>query len=194
VSQSIDNLSSHSMLVAMLSQQRVWSPWSKLFKRELFTQNDVHWPAGINMAEDLLVIVKLFVWAKRVNYLNKALYYYNRDNVNSLVNTISINACQQSQSAIHQTLEFLENKGLIPELNPSLMSIKLMLRFNMLYTLDNTLLEKLVDVYPETNQFVWTYDMAGFHWRLLMYCRVNGHYILFRVILFFIELSRKAKK
>jgi glycosyltransferase involved in cell wall biosynthesis len=193
VTQSVEHLSSHAMLVAMLSQQRDWTPWNKLFKRELATSNNVHWPVGINMAEDLLVVVKLFALSKRVDYVNKALYYYNRDNVNSLVNTISINACNQSLSAIHQTIEFLEHKGLLDELNESLVNIKLMLRFNMLYTLDETLLNKLFELYPETNQSILNYGMAGFHWRLLMYSWVNRHTGLFKGLRMLIELKKLIK-
>lgn len=191
ISQAVEHLSSRSMLIAMLSQQRDWTPWNKLFKRELIVSNNVHWPIGINMAEDLLFVVKLFVMAGRVEHVNKALYYYNRDNVSSLVNTISVNACNQSLSAINQTIEFLESNGLLIELKESLSNIKLMLRFNMLYTLDETLLNKLLGLYPDTNQFILNYRMAGIHWRFLMYFWVNRHERLFAALLILIKLKKR---
>ena len=58
--------------------------WNKLVRRSLYTDNGVHVLPGVNMFEDKILMTQLFFYARRVSYVSKPLYYYNRSNVNSI--------------------------------------------------------------------------------------------------------------
>ena len=58
--------------------------WIKLFKRELFTNNNISWTEGLDVTEDVIVCSRLFSKAKTISYLNEPLYHYNLQNQGSL--------------------------------------------------------------------------------------------------------------
>ncbi len=59
---------------------------NKLFKKSLFTHNDISIPEGMSMFEDKSICFKLFFYAKSISYINKCLYFYDRKRTDSLTN------------------------------------------------------------------------------------------------------------
>ncbi|MBO8433782.1 MAG: glycosyltransferase family 2 protein [Tyzzerella sp.] len=49
--------------------------WNKLYKKELFTENDIYFPEG-KTYEDMYVMYKLFHKSKKISIINKKLYCY----------------------------------------------------------------------------------------------------------------------
>ncbi|MDA4743656.1 hypothetical protein, partial [Enterobacter hormaechei] len=62
-------------VILMLGGKVRYNVWNKLVKKELYTDNNIWFPDGYGMGEDMTMI-KLFAFAKKVNYLPKALYHY----------------------------------------------------------------------------------------------------------------------
>lgn len=56
---------------------------NKLVRKDLYTQHHINFPYGLNLMEDLAVLFRLFYFSKRVVYVNKSLYNYNKTNSNS---------------------------------------------------------------------------------------------------------------
>lgn len=52
----------------------MWYPWSRLFRRELFTH--IRFPPGVRFCEDLMTITRVYPLAKTVSSLAAALYHY----------------------------------------------------------------------------------------------------------------------
>lgn len=69
--------------------------WLILVKRDLFTKNNITWTEGLDITEDLLICSRLFLKAKKISYLPKALYHYNLQNQSSL--TASLNEKKVNQ-------------------------------------------------------------------------------------------------
>jgi glycosyltransferase involved in cell wall biosynthesis len=62
--------------------------WNKLIKKSLFTENNISYPVGISMGEDLVTLFELACCARKVAKLNEpTLVYLEREG--SLVTTIS---------------------------------------------------------------------------------------------------------
>lgn len=66
---------------------------NKIFKRKLFTDNQIEFPEGLPMLEDLRTIVQLYYYANRIEYLPVPLYYY----VKTRTSSISGNNYQKSK-------------------------------------------------------------------------------------------------
>lgn len=49
--------------------------WNKIYRRDLFTENNICYPIGKSY-EDIPTTIQLFNKAVKINYLNKPLYYY----------------------------------------------------------------------------------------------------------------------
>lgn len=71
-------------LVKMLTGNSIHNVFTILFKRDLFIKNNISWTDGIDVGEDLLINIKLFICAKKVSYVEDTLYHYNFINPNSI--------------------------------------------------------------------------------------------------------------
>lgn len=68
----------------ILGFQASWALWNKLFRHSLYQR--IQLPQdGMNMGEDMAIVVQLLYYCKRVGYINKALYNY-WNNVESITN------------------------------------------------------------------------------------------------------------
>lgn len=82
--------------------------WNKLFKRSLFTDNDVTF---YNMFfEDIATIPKLFYYSKKVVITSKSLYYYRRRS-GSILSTIDADKVNDFMRAINIMRDFLEKEN-----------------------------------------------------------------------------------
>ena len=65
--------------------------WNVLVKRSLIMDQSISFIEGDNYCEDFNFSVKLIALSKKLSFINEPLYYYNRNNINSIVNNISYN-------------------------------------------------------------------------------------------------------
>ena len=72
------------LLVAQENMEIV--AWNKIYKKSLFTDNEIWYPVG-KKYEDTLTTYKILAVAKKVAYIDKALYIYNDDRAGSIMNT-----------------------------------------------------------------------------------------------------------
>lgn len=72
-----------------------WSLCNKLFKRTLYTNNSILFPCeGMNVGEDMAVVIQLLFYCTKVGYIEKAFYHYienegsitNKKNVHGIIN------------------------------------------------------------------------------------------------------------
>jgi len=67
----------------------------KLFRTSVFKENNLSWIQGLNMCEDLLIALKAFYHSKKISYIDKSLYHYNRANESSLSASLNENKVNQ---------------------------------------------------------------------------------------------------
>ena len=72
----------------MIGKMR-WNLWLFLVKRDLYDVNSIRFIPGMDMGEDMAVMIKLFIYADKVTYLDKALYHYGQSNTESLTKVYS---------------------------------------------------------------------------------------------------------
>jgi len=58
--------------------------WNKLIKRELYVNNKLRIPEGLNYMEDLFIILRLYYFAKKIVKIDRAFYHYVIYNANSI--------------------------------------------------------------------------------------------------------------
>jgi glycosyltransferase involved in cell wall biosynthesis len=57
---------------------------NKLFKSSILKDNDLHFNENINMYDDKSVVFRALYYCKKIAVVNEVLYYYNRNNRNSI--------------------------------------------------------------------------------------------------------------
>ena len=191
--QSLSVKDSLLITAAMLRSEIVWTPWNKIFKKSLATEHNIHWSLNINVGEDLVVMAKLFEKKKKIEFVNQALYIYNRDNVNSYLNSWNTSSCQQNLKAIEVINDFFSKELLNSMLLKSLDRIKLIGRFQMLYTFESKLFKQIYKTFPETNSLIFSYKNTSLYWKIILFLVVNECYVLAKLAVNVIFLFKKTK-
>ncbi len=107
------NKNPRESLKEILSGKTLAFLWIKLFKRELFTKNNIMWTEGVDVTEDVVICSRLFSEAKAISYVNKPLYHYNLQNQTSLTASLDekkitqiITACELLEKELASDFEY----------------------------------------------------------------------------------------
>lgn len=114
--------------------------WNKLFKRELFTQNNIQFHDMY--FEDVAACPQLFYYANKVAFVNKPLYYYRRHK-NSIISTIDATKINDYIKAMGITRNFLEEKGVYETYKTAFKTYAFRFKFHMGYCIFSNHLDKL---------------------------------------------------
>ncbi|MBP3367311.1 MAG: glycosyltransferase family 2 protein [Treponema sp.] len=79
----------------------------KLIKHSLFMEHKISWIEGLNICEDLLIMTKVFFYAKKVVHVPKPLYHYDCTNQKSLTFSLNRNKVEQLKKVILEIEKFL---------------------------------------------------------------------------------------
>lgn len=96
-------------LKAILAGTMKFNVWNKLVKRSLYTENNIVFPSGHGMGEDMTMI-RLFVCAKRVAYCPQAFYHYVKMNTGAMTTVYSERHLSDLRYNVEQTIDFIHRK------------------------------------------------------------------------------------
>ena len=178
---------------AFLRSEISWVLWNKLFRRSLILKHNIHWPVDVNVGEDLVVMSQLFFYSRKIVHVNKPLYFYNRDNINSYINSWNKESAFQNIKAIQITNNFFERQVANFSLLEALTMAKLMARFQLLYTFDDQLRKLAAESFTETNDKIFSYKNTTFYWKVTLFFVVTNRRILSCLALKSIFLLKKLR-
>lgn len=139
-------------LKGILSGTMKYNVWNKLVKRSLYEDNNIQFPAGYSMGEDMTMI-RLFACATKVAYLPKAFYHYVKLNGEAFTNTFSERHLKDIQYNVDVTTTFLSTK-LGTQIIPYIALFKLNVKYPFIIS-DKWDMYKLWNVwYPEANEYI----------------------------------------
>lgn len=136
-------------LKAMLSGGMKYNVWNKLVRRSLYTDNDIQFPAGYGMGEDMTIMM-LFAHAKNVAYIPKAYYHYVKLNTNAFSQTYSDKHLVELKHNVQRIIDYMQNvygEALEKELN----FFKLDVKFPFLIAGQY---KRWAEWYPEANTYI----------------------------------------
>lgn len=144
------------MLKAYLSHG--WNVlWNTICKKELYLANDIKSRTDISFCEDYEIMVRLLTCASSWGKVDKALYYYNRANNNSIVRrSLSqsriIKTVDDELIACQSIYDFMAMKGFRDELSEELSWRNLKAKRGLLYPLVDK--KRYVSLWPEANKYI----------------------------------------
>lgn len=90
VHQGIKSSDNTNVFNKVLGFQASWALWNKLFRHSLYQR--IQLPQdGMNMGEDMAIVIQLLYYCKKVGYVNKVLYNY-WNNVESITNQKTVSS------------------------------------------------------------------------------------------------------
>ena len=129
-----------------------WNLWLFLVKRSLYETKGFRFIEGMNMGEDMMVMMKLALHANRVEMIHEPLYHYIQTNSSSL--TKKFNAYRYQVTAnVNAVEEYIKLQGR-KDLNDALMQLKLALKLPLLISDKGKDYETWLNWFPESNNAV----------------------------------------
>jgi len=164
---------------AMLSGRMKYNVWNKLVKRSLYVDNQISFPDGFGMGEDMTMI-QLFSFAGKVCYIPVALYHYVQLNTGSFTKTASEAHLIQVLHNANRTIGFIQHRygaGLDKELH----FFKLNIKLPFLITNDKNSYLRWLEWYPESNSYINRNKMFSRRIRLIQQAAVKKQFWIIRL-------------
>jgi hypothetical protein len=151
-----------------------YNVWNKLVRRSLYTDNDIIFPSGHGMGEDMTMI-RLAACAKSVAYVPKAFYHYVKLNSNAYSATMSERHKVDILFNVNQTVEFLQNK-FGDALDKEIAFFKLNTKLPFLITDDESQYAVWKEWWPEANKYICENKTQSFRTRMVQWFAAKGQF------------------
>lgn len=174
----------------MLNGTMRWNLWLFMVRRSLYINHQIRFIPGMNMGEDLTVMIKLFVHASSVTYLNKALYHYGQSNDQSLTKIYSEAHIQEVSTNVKEVERYLFNHAFLDQLGDSLDFLKLNIKLPLLISDDEDRYRTWLEWFPESNDKVMINKALAFRTRLIQWLAVKKQFwvikLYYRIVIRFV--------
>lgn len=127
--------------------------WQLFVKREVFTDNNITFPKGINHCEDYLITAILFLKASSIVDQREAYYNYRIDNENSLTHQNKIKFRSDMISSTTKLIEYLKNNGIYDNYKDQVLTRMFLCKQNYLLDQEFRDIKKFINIYPESNYY-----------------------------------------
>ncbi len=167
-----------------------WNLWLFLTKRTLYTKHDIRFTEGMNMGEDMMVMMKLFICANRVGIIHQPLYHYKQCNEQSLTKTYSVEHMEQVTANVKEVEQYVCAKDKSGKWIPYIDFLKLNIKLPLLMTDDKRRYDQWVAWFPEADKAIWRNKLLPWRTRMVQWMAakrwwwgVKGyHYIVYKLV------------
>jgi glycosyltransferase involved in cell wall biosynthesis len=134
--------------------------WNKLVRRSLYTIHNINFVCGLDMGEDFLVTLRLFLKAKKVSHIPLALYFYNQENNGSLTKNHNQKSLNDIIAIIEHAMLSIDQAGFNQACKLGVDYLKLNLRaqFVVFSKGDAAIALQGLKLYPETNYMLYSFS------------------------------------
>lgn len=161
-------------LKAMLSGGMKYNVWNKLVRRSLYTENDIQFPAGYGMGEDMTMMM-LFAHAQKVVYLPQAFYHYVKLNTGAFSQTYSERHLMELKHNVQRICDYMQ-RVLGNKVEKELAFFRLDAKFPFLITNDSNKYKLWKEWYPEVNSYILQNKNVSLRSRCLQWMAWKGQF------------------
>lgn len=166
-------------LKAMLAGLMKFNVWNKLVRRRLYVDNQIAFPAGYAMGEDMTMML-LFAVAGRVAYIPQAFYHYVKLNTEAYSQNFSLNHLESVKHNI-RTVELFLHSRLGNGLDLEIACMKLEAKFPFLMSDRKEMYRLWERTYPEANAYILRNHYISRRRRWVQWCAAKRLWFLVRL-------------
>lgn len=159
----------------VLMKNYISSVWTCLVfaiaKRELYDTHSLKSPTHLSYCEDFWLSVRLFHFARKIAYVNKAFYNYYRMNEASIVHTLNRKTEKEEQTAYLETIDFFDNEGVISDYEIEL-SWRI-LKSKQELVLDKARHKEFCEIYPISHKYIFGCPYINKKMKIMMWLLTN---------------------
>ena len=167
----------HNLMFGLMK----WNLWLYLIKRDMFRDNSISCVEGLNMGEDLMIMMKVFMSSERVGLIKKPLYHYNQGNVTSLTHVYSESHIKQVAGNVAEVESFAAQSSRGKYVLANLPYLKLNIKLPLLMTASKERYGQWQELYPEANAFIWKNKYLPLRTRLVQWAASKNFWFLVRL-------------
>lgn len=179
-----NHINSKQYIELILGGKLKYNVWNKLVLRELYLTNNIQFPDGFGMGEDMTMI-KVIALANKVSYLPKAIYHYVQLNNEAFTKKPSENHYSQIKHNVDSTILFLE-EYFGESINDYINFFKLNVKLPFLISSDVTSYQRWLTWYPEANKSINSNPMFNFRTKFIQKAAINGQFWIIKAYYFLI--------
>ena len=147
---------------------------TSLTRRSLIVENGISFPEGLNMGEDLFFNLQLYLYAKKIVYIDWAPYHYRHTEESSCV--------QKTKKSIDSDIaiaglieELMKEHHLYEKYLKDIEYRKFFSKLPLIQDLNNeNLYKEWLNIYPETNKIIWQYEQLDWKHKFLLWLAANN--------------------
>lgn len=166
-------------LKAMLAGLMKFNVWNKLVRRRLYADNQISFPAGYAMGEDMTMML-LFAVAGRVSYVPQAFYHYVKLNAEAYSQNFSLNHLESVKHNI-RTVELFLHSRLSNVLDLEIACMKLEAKFPFLMSSQKEMYRLWENTYSEANAYILRNRYISKRRRWVQWCAAKQLWFLVRL-------------
>ena len=151
-----------------------WNLWLFMTKRSLYTENNILFSEGMNMGEDMMVTIKLFLSADKVGLLHQGLYHYRQCNEQSLTKVYSKKHIEQVTANVNEVEHYIKVHE--PSHSPLINHLKLNIKLPLLISDDKEKYQQWRSWFPEANDVILDNKHQPFRTRLVQWLAAQNLY------------------
>lgn len=184
----------HLNIPKFFTQEYRGGLWVTFVKNNLLKQNNIKFGKEIFFGEDFLFKIECLSVAKKVFYVNKFTYHYNKFNENSACQKISSKKCLSMLNAVRKSVETVKNHGLYENYKDS---IDYRIVWTKLFYLKSLPLfnRKINSIFSDEEKNILRKNIGGGRFskanQLLIRLLVKNHYITANVLISINNLFRR---
>lgn len=153
----------------MLRGELHCSTWNKLVCRDLYKRHKISFTEGVNMWEDVSVMIPLCYHANKIAYVSEPLYHYIHYNTSSYTYSVSRTSLKNLIVSINILESFFDTQQSMAIFEKDLCYMKLTVKLNLLLGSRGELQKKWNRLYPSANRYIISYSCMSWYWRIALW-------------------------
>lgn len=175
-----DAVSARKALGDMLSGSMKYNVWNKIVRRSLYTDNNIRFPEGCSMGEDMTMI-RLAAVAGRVAYAGKALYHYIRVNTGAMSQAYNERKLYELRHNVDETVDFLKKTVEDEDIEREIDWFRLNVKLPFLFTGNDDDIRLWQNMYQASNAEILSNKSLALRTRVLQWCAAHNLTIINKI-------------
>lgn len=167
-----------SLINNILSGKLHASLGNKLVARKLYVENHIDFIAGVNMWEDLYVVIQLISNACVVSYMPKAYLHYVQYYNDSATNSISEKSLNEMVVVTNQISNFIQKEYGCDSFTSSMNYLKLIVKKEWITNVCKDNLIVAANLYSEANNYILSHPVLPFYMKIVLKQAVKHNFNL----------------
>jgi glycosyltransferase involved in cell wall biosynthesis len=162
-----------------------WNLWLFMVRRNLYEDNAFRFIPGANMGEDMMVMLKILLNARRVSMIHRPLYHYIQTNSNAMTKNFA-RYCGQVSENVAELERYIAKRGESDELGGLINQLKLNLKLPLIISDKTSDFEMWQEWFPESTPYAGQNPDQPFRTRLIQKLAARKCYFALKLYYIFV--------